>query len=170
MLEQLRAKSSARRREMARLRRGHAAARRARVARTATPPRRPHTDWSQVVAGPWLAETLEGLRSPEGLRSRSRRGAARHAAALPAGRRALASPPRSSASAPAWPTTWAWARPSRCWRCCWCSSGRNGRSTAEPSLLVAPASLLANWTAEIERFAPALRRSSRIPRRCRPPS
>ncbi len=31
-------------------------------------------DWSQVVAGPWLAETLKGLRSPEGLaRSRPRR-------------------------------------------------------------------------------------------------
>src|SRR5260370_37924219 len=24
-------------------------------------------EWSQVVAGPWLAETLKGLRSPEGL-------------------------------------------------------------------------------------------------------
>jgi len=24
-------------------------------------------DWAQVVAGPWLAETLKGLRSPEGL-------------------------------------------------------------------------------------------------------
>ena len=33
--------------------------------------------------------------------------------------------------------------------------GRNGAATA-PSLLVAPASLLANWAAEIERFAPGL--------------
>ncbi len=24
-------------------------------------------DWSQLVAGPWLAETLQGLRQPEGL-------------------------------------------------------------------------------------------------------
>src|ERR1019366_6921267 len=24
-------------------------------------------DWAQVVAGPWLAETLKGLRSPQGL-------------------------------------------------------------------------------------------------------
>ena len=23
-------------------------------------------EWSQVVAGPWLAETLKGLRSPRG--------------------------------------------------------------------------------------------------------
>ena len=27
----------------------------------------PDPDWSQVVAGPWLAETLQGLRTPEGL-------------------------------------------------------------------------------------------------------
>src|SRR5216684_4306607 len=26
-----------------------------------------YAEWSQVVAGPWLAETLKGLRSPEGL-------------------------------------------------------------------------------------------------------
>src|ERR1017187_7156084 len=26
-----------------------------------------HADWAQVVAGPWLAETLKGLRSPQGL-------------------------------------------------------------------------------------------------------
>ena len=52
---------------------------------------------------------------------RSRPRAARHAAALPAGRRPLAPPAlRSSASAPASPTTWAWARPSRCSRCCSC--------------------------------------------------
>ena len=39
---------------------------------------------------------------------------------------------------------------------------------AAPSLLVAPASLLANWAAEIERFAPSLRVRSPILRRCRP--
>lgn len=26
-----------------------------------------HIDWAQVTAGPWLAETLKGLRSPEAL-------------------------------------------------------------------------------------------------------
>ena len=36
-----------------------------------------------------------------------------------------------------------------------------------PSLLVAPASLLANWAAEIARFAPGLRRSWPIRRPCR---
>jgi len=34
-------------------------------------------DWAQVVAGPWLPETLKGLRSPEGL-ARIDPGAALH--------------------------------------------------------------------------------------------
>ena len=45
---------------------------------------------------------------------------------------------------------------------------RQRRRRAQPSLLVAPASLLANWAAEIERFAPGPERArSCIPRRCR---
>ena len=43
----------------------------------------------------------------------------------------------------------------------------NGAKPA-PCLLVAPASLLANWAAEIARFAPDLRVASCTPRRCRP--
>ena len=35
------------------------------------------------------------------------------------------------------------------------------RGTARPSLLVAPASLLANWAAEIEKFAPDLKARDR---------
>ena len=35
--------------------------------------------------------------------------------------------------------------------------GQGGGSTSRPSLLVAPASLLANWAVEAERFAPGLR-------------
>src|ERR1019366_10383098 len=27
----------------------------------------PISDWAEVVAGPWLADTLRGLRSPQGL-------------------------------------------------------------------------------------------------------
>ena len=88
---------------------------------------------------------------------RSRRGAERDPAALPAGGRALAVSRREArASGPAWPTTWDWARPSRCSRCCSCSSAQTG-GQPQPSLLVAPASLLANWAAEIERFAPGLK-------------
>ena len=81
----------------------------------------------------------ERAAQPGGLGpNRSRRGAERHAAALPAGGRALALSPRaSSASGPAWPTTWGSARPSRCWRCCSCSSARRP-ANRQPSLLVAP--------------------------------
>ncbi len=43
-------------------------------------------DWSETVAGPWLAQTLAGLRR------RSRPGASGHAPALPAGGRAMALP------------------------------------------------------------------------------
>ena len=53
--------------------------------------------------------------------------------------------------------TWAWARPSRCSLCCWYSSASTGGKESRPSLLVAPASLLANWAAEAERFSPGLR-------------
>jgi non-specific serine/threonine protein kinase len=51
-------------------------------------------DWAQVIAGPWLAETLKGLRSPEGLAFIDP-GAALHGnpAALPTSRRTLALPP-----------------------------------------------------------------------------
>ncbi len=56
-------------------------------------------DWSTVSAGPWLAETLKGLRSPDGLaRIDPGAGASGHAATLPAGRCPLAlsaAPPRA---------------------------------------------------------------------------
>ena len=55
--------------------------------------------------------------------------------------------------APASPTTWASARRSRFSRCCWPSGGPARRCV---NLLVGPASLLANWAAEIERFTPGL--------------
>ena len=77
-------------------------------------------DWSQVVAGPWLADTLQGLRSPHALGALDP-GPALRATLRPyqqTGVRWLHLLP-SSASAPAWPTTWAWVRRSRCCRCCW---------------------------------------------------
>ena len=99
-----------------------------------------------------------GPARPDGARAgRSGPIAARHAAALSAGRACSGSICwRGSGSAPASPTTWGSARPSRCLRCCWCSSARR-RAGASPRLLVAPASLLANWAAEIARFAPSLK-------------
>ena len=45
-------------------------------------------------------------------------------------------------------------------------AGRGGER--RPSLIVAPASLLANWAAEAERFAPSLNCSSPIPLSPRP--
>jgi len=121
------------------------------------------TEWSQVVAGPWLAATLQNLRSPEGL-AHVELGAEIKATLRPyqhAGVRwlyllhrlglgacladdmglgktiqvlsllsVLKSESRNSAG------------------------GTQQRST---SVLVAPASLLANWASEIERFAPNLR-------------
>jgi SNF2 family DNA or RNA helicase len=123
----------------------------------------PDPDWSTVSAGPWLAETLEGLRSPDGL-ARIDPGAALKATLRPyqqAGVRWLYLLHRLGLGA-----------------CLADDMGlgktiqvlalllilkyeskaqRTATPTRAPSLLVAPASLLANWAAEIERFAPMLR-------------
>ncbi len=114
-------------------------------------------DWAQVSAGPWLEETLRGLRQPEGLAQVSP-GAELKATLRPyqqAGVRWLYLLTRLGLGA--------------------CLADDMGlgktiqvlslllvlkREQAEalrPSLLVAPASLLANWAAECERFAPGLR-------------
>jgi superfamily II DNA or RNA helicase len=120
-------------------------------------------DWSMVSAGPWLAETLKGLRSPDGL-ARIEPGPALQATLRPyqqAGVRWLYLLHRLGLGA-----------------CLADDMGlgktiqvlslllilkhestaqRTATPTRAPSLLVAPASLLANWAAEIERFAPTLR-------------
>ena len=57
----------------------------------------------------------------------------------------------SSASAAASPTTWASARPCRCWRS---STRARARGRGRPSLVVVPRSLVFNWTQEAARFAP----------------
>jgi non-specific serine/threonine protein kinase len=112
--------------------------------------------WAQVVAGPWLAETLKGLRSPAGL-AHADPGESLRATLRPyqqVGVRWLYLLNRLGLGA--------------------CLADDMGlgktiqvlslllilkRETAgrpQPSLLVAPASLLANWASEIERFAPGL--------------
>ena len=114
-------------------------------------------DWSQLSAGPWLAETLQGLRQPEGLAQVSP-GEALKATLRPyqqAGVRWLYLLTRLGLGA-----------------CLADDMGlgktiqvlslllvlkREDQGASRPSLLVAPASLLANWAAEIERFAPDLR-------------
>ncbi|MEW6746739.1 MAG: DEAD/DEAH box helicase [Planctomycetota bacterium] len=113
-------------------------------------------DWSRVVAGPWLAETLKALRSPDGLApvdpGEKLRGTLRPYQKV--GVRWLNLLSRLGLGA--------------------CLADDMGlgktiqvlamllvqrsepQATKRPSLLVAPASLLANWAAEIERFTPSL--------------
>jgi non-specific serine/threonine protein kinase len=113
-------------------------------------------DWSAVVAGPWLAETLKGLRTPEGLAKVDPgcelRGTLRPYQQI--GVRWLRLMSRLGLGA--------------------CLADDMGlgktiqvlslllaernqiKASRRPSLLVAPASLLANWAAEVERFAPTL--------------
>jgi non-specific serine/threonine protein kinase len=113
--------------------------------------------WSRVVAGPWLAETLRGLRSPEELKKlhpgRDLNGALRPYQEV--GVRWLHLLTRLGLGA------------------CLADDMGLGKTIQvlslllvlrraqdgdrRPSLLVAPATLLANWAAEIERFAPGLR-------------
>ena len=115
-------------------------------------------DWSSIVAGPWLAETLAGLRSPDGL-AHIEPGSTLKAELRPyqkAGVRWLYFLHRLGLGA--------------------CLADDMGlgktiqvlalllvlRGQRQPgiqpqtSLLVAPASLLANWADEIKRFAPEL--------------
>src|SRR5881409_3389429 len=112
--------------------------------------------WSRVEAGAWLARTLEGLRGPAGL-----------AAADPgADFRGTLRPYQKVG------VSWlAFASSLRLGVCLADDMGlgktiqvlalllfhkRHRRPGEPPHLLVVPASLLANWQAEIERFAPSL--------------
>ena len=113
-------------------------------------------EWSQVVAGPWLAETLKGLRSPEGL-AQVDPGAALNATLRQYQQVGV---------------RWLYLLSKLGLGACLADDMGLGktiqvlslllilkRQTAgqpQPSLLVAPASLLANWAAEVERFAPGL--------------
>ena len=118
---------------------------------------RDDANWSELVAGPWLAETLQGLRQPEGLAKISA-GAALKATLRPyqeAGVRWLYLLTRLKLGA-----------------CLADDMGlgktiqilalllvlKNEKSARKsPCLLVVPASLLGNWASEAERFAPSLR-------------
>ncbi len=113
-------------------------------------------DWSRVVAGPWLADTLKSLRSPDELASidpgRELRGVLRPYQEV--GVRWLHLLSRLGLGA-----------------CLADDMGlgktiqllslfliahRESGGQRRPSLVVAPASLLANWAAEIDKFAPSL--------------
>lgn len=114
-------------------------------------------DWSMVCAGPWLAQTLKGLRSPEGL------------ALVDPGNRLKTELRPYQQIGVRWLYLLAKLRVGACLAddmglgktiqvlslllVLRAEAGAHGRA----SLLVAPASLLANWAAEIERFAPSLK-------------
>ena len=114
-------------------------------------------DWSQTVAGRWLAQTLAALRSPEGLArvdpSRSFRGTLR---------------PYQQTG-----VQWLYLLAQLKLGACLADDmglgktiqvlslllvlKREANTKHKPCLLVAPASLLANWAAEVARFAPSLK-------------
>jgi superfamily II DNA or RNA helicase len=116
-----------------------------------------HSEWAGTVAGPWLAETLQSLRSPEAI-DRTDPGRDLKGVLRPyqqTGVRWLHLLSQLGLGA-----------------CLADDMGlgktiqvlalllihrREGRTDRAPSLLVAPASLLSNWSAEIERFAPVLK-------------
>ncbi len=113
-------------------------------------------EWSELAAGPWLAETLQGLRQPEGLAQVSPgpelKGTLR--------------PYQQSG------VRWLYLLTRLGLGACLADDMGLGKTIQvlslllilkreqpefRPSLLVAPASLLANWAAEVERFSPGLR-------------
>ena len=117
-------------------------------------------NWAQVVAGPWLRETLKGLRGPEGL-ARVEPGAALNGTLRPYQQVGM---------------RWLYLLSKLGLGGCLAddmglgktiqllalllvlrSPTREPREKNHPSLLVAPASLLANWAAELDRFAPSLK-------------
>ncbi|HLM53575.1 MAG TPA: DEAD/DEAH box helicase [Pseudoxanthomonas sp.] len=111
-------------------------------------------DWSRVTAGPWLAETLKALRAPDDADADP--GPALKGTLRPYQKMGV---------------QWMYLLSGLGLGACLADDmglGKTiqvlslllvqGRKSTErqPSLLVAPASLLANWAAEIERFAPGL--------------
>lgn len=109
-------------------------------------------DWSEIVAGDWLADMLQGLRSPEGL------AAVTPGLPLKANLR-----PYQQAG-----VRWLHLLTRMGLGACLADDMGLGKTIqvltllltlerTRPSLLVAPASLLANWQQEAERFTPSLR-------------
>jgi non-specific serine/threonine protein kinase len=114
-------------------------------------------NWAEMVAGPWLAETLKALRSPEGL-SGADPGKALKGVLRPYQRTGV---------------QWLHLLSRLGLGACLADDmglgktiqvlalllllKREGVANPRPNLLVVPASLLANWASEIERFAPGLK-------------
>jgi superfamily II DNA or RNA helicase len=115
-------------------------------------------DWSRVIAGPWLAQALAGLRDPDQL-AQLNPGAALKATLRPyqqAGVRwlhLLSTLGLGGCLA----DDMGLGKTMQVLALLLILRTREARDeTRRTSILVAPASLLANWAAEIERFAPTL--------------
>jgi non-specific serine/threonine protein kinase len=114
-------------------------------------------DWSRVVAGPWLASTLEGLRRPDGLLQ-----------ADPGGELKTTLRPYQHVGV-RWLSFLSTLRLGACLAddmglgktiqvlALMLLPRKMAGSQRRTNLIVAPASLVANWSAEIARFAPGLR-------------
>jgi superfamily II DNA or RNA helicase len=114
-------------------------------------------EWSQVVAGSWLAETLRGLRSPEGL-AQVTPGDELKATLRPyqqSGLRWLYLLTRLGLGA-CLADDMGLGKTIQVLSLLLVLKRERGEEQHLPSLLVAPASLLANWAAEITRFSPSL--------------
>jgi superfamily II DNA or RNA helicase len=113
-------------------------------------------EWSRVTAGAWLAKTLEGIRNPANLARVTTDGDLR----------ATLRPYQETG------VRWLHLLSTLGLGACLADDMGLGKtmqvlalmlvlrrtaSSKGPSLLVAPASLLANWSSEIERFAPSLK-------------
>jgi SNF2 family DNA or RNA helicase len=114
-------------------------------------------DWCQVTAGPWLAETLRSLRSPDGsggdpghalrgtLRAYQRAGVQWLHLLSGLGLGACLADDMGL------------GKTIQILSLLLLQQNRGKGAGGMPSLLVAPASLLANWSAEIDKFAPELK-------------
>jgi superfamily II DNA or RNA helicase len=114
-------------------------------------------DWGQVVAGPWLAETLKGLRSHDGL-DEVDPGTGLHGTLRPyqqVGMRWLYLLAKLGLGACLADDMGLGKTIQVLSLLLVLKSQTNGKQL--PSLLVAPASLLANWASEAERFTPDLK-------------